>query len=96
MADFGDKRAKDAQLRAQINEKLVKSGERERLKNELRKRLIECGWRDQLKAHCKDVVREKGLENVKVIDCLSETSISPPPSFYPSSKSASVSEVHVE
>ncbi|XP_075244024.1 transcription and mRNA export factor ENY2-like [Convolutriloba macropyga] len=72
MADFGDKRAKDAQLRAQINEKLVKSGERERLKNELRKRLIECGWRDQLKAHCKDVVREKGLENVKVEELVAE------------------------
>ena len=54
MADYGgtgaDRRAKDAQLRAQINEKLIKTGERERLKNELRKRLIECGWRDQLKA----------------------------------------------
>ena len=74
MADYGgaDRRAKDAQLRAQINEKLIKTGERERLKNELRKRLIECGWRDQLKAHCKDVVREKGLENVKVEDLVAE------------------------
>ena len=39
-----------------------------RLKELLRTRLIECGWRDQLKVQCKEVVREKGLENVTVDD----------------------------
>ncbi|KAF0306426.1 Transcription and mRNA export factor ENY2 [Amphibalanus amphitrite] len=38
------------------------------LKELLRTRLIECGWRDQLKVQCKEVVREKGLENVTVDD----------------------------
>ncbi|XP_054983583.1 transcription and mRNA export factor ENY2 [Sorex araneus] len=45
---------KDAQMRAAINQKLIETGERERLKELLRAKLIECGWKDQLKAHCKD------------------------------------------
>uniref|UniRef100_A0A8C4WLI1 ENY2 transcription and export complex 2 subunit n=1 Tax=Gopherus evgoodei TaxID=1825980 RepID=A0A8C4WLI1_9SAUR len=44
---------KDAQMRATINQKLIETGERERLKELLRAKLIECGWKDQLKAHCK-------------------------------------------
>uniref|UniRef100_A0A803Y7W1 ENY2 transcription and export complex 2 subunit n=1 Tax=Meleagris gallopavo TaxID=9103 RepID=A0A803Y7W1_MELGA len=44
---------KDAQMRATINQKLIETGERERLKDLLRAKLIECGWKDQLKAHCK-------------------------------------------
>uniref|UniRef100_A0A3B1IJ78 Transcription and mRNA export factor ENY2 n=1 Tax=Astyanax mexicanus TaxID=7994 RepID=A0A3B1IJ78_ASTMX len=38
------------------------------LKELLRAKLIECGWRDQLKAHCKEVIKEKGIENVTVED----------------------------
>uniref|UniRef100_A0A8C5YC26 ENY2 transcription and export complex 2 subunit n=1 Tax=Microcebus murinus TaxID=30608 RepID=A0A8C5YC26_MICMU len=41
-------------LRAAINQKLIETGERERLKELLRAKLIECGWKDQLKAHCKE------------------------------------------
>ncbi|CAH1780514.1 unnamed protein product [Owenia fusiformis] len=67
-----DRRVRDAQMRATINQKLVETGERERLKELLRTRLIECGWRDQLKAHCKEVVRQKGLEHVTVDDLVSE------------------------
>uniref|UniRef100_A0A670K2G4 ENY2 transcription and export complex 2 subunit n=1 Tax=Podarcis muralis TaxID=64176 RepID=A0A670K2G4_PODMU len=44
---------KDAQMRASINQKLIETGERERLKELLRAKLIECGWKDQLKAHSK-------------------------------------------
>nr|XP_019923709.1 transcription and mRNA export factor ENY2 isoform X2 [Crassostrea gigas] len=54
MAD--DIKRKDAQMRATINQKLVETGERDRLKDLLRTRLIECGWRDQLKQHCKGVI----------------------------------------
>lgn len=35
-------------------------------------RLIECGWRDELKAHCKDIVKKKGLENVTVDDLVAD------------------------
>uniref|UniRef100_A0A2K6BPL7 ENY2 transcription and export complex 2 subunit n=1 Tax=Macaca nemestrina TaxID=9545 RepID=A0A2K6BPL7_MACNE len=38
---------KDAQMRAGINQKLIETGERERLKELLRAKLIECGWKDQ-------------------------------------------------
>ncbi|ELU06256.1 hypothetical protein CAPTEDRAFT_156347 [Capitella teleta] len=67
-----DRKVRDEQMRNMINRKLVESGERERLKELLRERLIECGWRDQLKAHCKDVVRQKGLENITVDDLVAE------------------------
>ncbi|CAN0434798.1 unnamed protein product, partial [Ectocarpus sp. 13 AM-2016] len=30
-------------------QKLIETGERERLKDLLRERLIQCGWRDELK-----------------------------------------------
>uniref|UniRef100_A0A8C5JVW0 Transcription and mRNA export factor ENY2 n=1 Tax=Jaculus jaculus TaxID=51337 RepID=A0A8C5JVW0_JACJA len=49
---------KDAQMRAAINQK-----ERERLKE---------FWKDQLKAHCKEVIKEKGLEHVTVDDLVAE------------------------
>ncbi|XP_008007768.1 transcription and mRNA export factor ENY2-like [Chlorocebus sabaeus] len=64
---------KDAQMRAGINQKLIETGEREHLKELLRAKLIECGWKDQwLKAHCKEVIKEKGLEHVTVDDLVAE------------------------
>ncbi|KAF6018782.1 ENY2 [Bugula neritina] len=60
-------------MRSSINQKLVESGESERLKDILRTRLIECGWRDELKAHCKEIVKRKGLEHVTVEDLVAET-----------------------
>ncbi|XP_056331794.1 transcription and mRNA export factor ENY2 [Danio aesculapii] len=60
--------SKESQMRAAINQKLIEMGERERLKELLRAKLIECGWRDQLKALCKEVIKEKGIENVTVED----------------------------
>lgn len=38
----------------------------------LRSRLIECGWRDQLKLEAKEIVKEKGLERVKLDDLVRE------------------------
>lgn len=69
---FVSKMNKDAQMRAAINQKLIETGERERLKELLRAKLIECGWKDQLKAHCKEVIKEKGLEHVTVDDLVAE------------------------
>ncbi|BFZ13102.1 hypothetical protein BsWGS_16140 [Bradybaena similaris] len=67
-----ERKLKDAQMRATINQKLIETGERERLKELLRARLIECGWRDQLKAYCKEIVQQKGLEHITVDDLVSE------------------------
>jgi len=35
-------------------------------------RLKECGWEDQLRLHAKDVVREKGLERIKLEELTKE------------------------
>lgn len=59
-------------MKAAINQKLLESGERDRLKELLRTRLIECGWKDQMKAHCKEIIKEKGVENVTVDDLVAE------------------------
>ncbi|CAF0810338.1 unnamed protein product [Brachionus calyciflorus] len=61
--------AKEQQMRASINAKLIETGERERLKEALQQKLIECGWRDQVKAH---FVKEKGLDNITVEDLVLE------------------------
>jgi len=75
MADAELKRQKEAQIRAAINQKLIESGERERLKDLLRTKLVECGWRDELKAYCKGVITSKGEENydnIKLEDLVAE------------------------
>ena len=67
MADY-DKKSREGQMRSAINQQLIETGERERLKQLLRDRLAESGWRDQLKQHCKEMVRERGLEQITVDD----------------------------
>ena len=74
MAEYsaGDKKSRDEQMRNSINQQLVETGEREKLKELLRVRLSECGWRDQLKQHCKDIIKQRGLEHVTVDDLVQE------------------------
>nr|CAB3242745.1 E(Y)2 transcription and mRNA export factor ENY2 [Phallusia mammillata] len=72
MAEYNEKKSRDGQMRAAINQQLVETGEREKLKELLRMRLSECGWRDQLKQICKEIVRERGLEHVTVDDLIQE------------------------
>jgi enhancer of yellow 2 transcription factor len=73
MADIrSEMRLKDTQIKSQINQKLIESGEKERLQEYLRTRLVESGWKDQLKEHCKEVVRQKGLDRVTVDDLVGE------------------------
>nr|CAH8865532.1 unnamed protein product [Trichobilharzia regenti] len=63
---------KTTRIRAYINEKLESSGEKEKLKDLLRTRLGESGWKETLKSHCRDVIRDRGLENVTVDDLVAE------------------------
>ncbi|XP_057301908.1 transcription and mRNA export factor ENY2-like [Hydractinia symbiolongicarpus] len=58
--------------RQKINQRLTESGEKERLQEMLRVRLIECGWRDELKEYARDIVKEKGVDNVTVDDLVAE------------------------
>lgn len=67
-----DRKSVDAKMKKAIDQKLVESGEKERLKELLRTRLIECGWQDQLKFHCKDIIKKKGVENVTMDDLVLE------------------------
>ena len=53
-------------------QKLVETGEKERLKELLREKLVKCGWRDELKEHCKEVIRNKGLEKITVDELVAE------------------------
>lgn len=64
--------ASHQEMKTVVNQRLMQSGEKDRLKEHLRTRLIECGWRDQLKLHAKEVVRDKGLERVKLEDLVKE------------------------
>lgn len=48
-----ERKQKDDAVRTTIMQKLVETGEKERLKELLRQKLIECGWRDELKEYCK-------------------------------------------
>lgn len=48
---------RSTQMKNSINQKLVETGEKERLKDMLRQRLTECGWRDELKVCIKCVYK---------------------------------------
>eukprot|EP00126_Sphaerothecum_destruens_P010399 Sdes_comp20732_c0_seq1m16541 len=73
MADISaEKKLEDVKVRAMINQKLIESGEKERLRELLRTKLIECGWRDRLKSHCKEIVKSKGLEHITVEELVAE------------------------
>ncbi|CAF1167229.1 unnamed protein product [Rotaria sordida] len=63
---------KNAQIRAALNAKLIESGEREQMKQFLRQRLMEYEWRDQMKAYCKEIVKQRGLENLTVDELVQE------------------------
>ncbi|KAK1940983.1 Transcription and mRNA export factor ENY2 [Phytophthora citrophthora] len=67
-----DRQRQDEQQRVRISERLVQSGEKERLKELLRLKLVECGWRDEMKLHCKEVIRNKGIDQVTVEDLIEE------------------------
>ncbi|KDO17584.1 hypothetical protein SPRG_17033, partial [Saprolegnia parasitica CBS 223.65] len=54
MAESYEYRKKlDEQVKETINQRLVESGEKERLKEALRQKLTACGWRDEMRMYCK-------------------------------------------
>ncbi|KND01706.1 uncharacterized protein SPPG_09120 [Spizellomyces punctatus DAOM BR117] len=59
-------------LHSVIDQKLIRSGEKDRLKEYLRQRLIECGWRDQMKAYAKQVITSRPHEQLNVDDLIQE------------------------
>lgn len=69
-----DTAAERKQYRTIIEDKLLKTGEKDRLKEHLRQRLIECGWKEDLKALCKEVITKRGIEAISVDDLVHEIS----------------------
>jgi len=47
-----------------VEQRLVETGEKERLVSHLRNRLVECGWREELQLFAEQIVEEKGLNNI--------------------------------
>ena len=64
-----------AQRKLFLEQKLRETGEEKRIEEYLRQRLISVGWKDELKAHCKEVIRRKGLEKVSVEELVEELTI---------------------
>ncbi|EOD22209.1 hypothetical protein EMIHUDRAFT_460889 [Emiliania huxleyi CCMP1516] len=52
--------AQDKKLKDAIHNKLVETGEYDRLKELLRQRLVESQWRDSLKQYTMDLIKKKG------------------------------------
>ena len=61
-----------SELKSLIHQRLLESGEKDRLREHLRARLIDCGWRDQIRLEAKRIVRERGLERVTLKDIVAE------------------------
>ncbi|VDP85873.1 unnamed protein product [Echinostoma caproni] len=57
---------KRAEIKSKIAELLVKTGERERLREFVENRLVETGWNDKVKQACKEYIRTKGVDNITV------------------------------
>ncbi|GBM02303.1 Transcription and mRNA export factor ENY2 [Araneus ventricosus] len=51
---------------------IIDSNDIERLKELLRTRLLESGWKEEMKAVCRDIIREKGVENVTIDSLVKE------------------------
>ncbi|GLH15982.1 hypothetical protein R5R35_005636 [Gryllus longicercus] len=55
-----------------IEQSLILSGEKDRFKELLRTRLTECGWRDQIQMLCRQIVKERGVQNITADELIGE------------------------
>jgi len=62
----------DPSAKTTVEQRLVETGEKERLKEHLRNRLIESGWREELRLHAKEVVSKRGINNITHEDLVHE------------------------
>ena len=86
MAD--DQKVRDAQLKQSIQQKLIESGEYERLKEILRQKLIDSGWRDELKEHTMSAPRRRRA-NFAAATAHARVPAAPQPSSAPRATSSS-------
>ncbi|VDK40833.1 unnamed protein product [Dibothriocephalus latus] len=59
---------KHAEIRQKVNDLLISTGERERLRDMIEEQLKKSGWNDKVKMHCKEFIKSKGVDNVSVDD----------------------------
>ncbi|KAF2076897.1 hypothetical protein CYY_001800 [Polysphondylium violaceum] len=59
-------------LRSTIHQRLIESGEKERLKILLKNKLVEGGWRDDIKSYCRDYIKNNNNENLKIEELISQ------------------------
>jgi len=59
-------------IRLLMNDVLVKNGEAARLKDLLTKLLIESGWKDEINLLCRQVIQERGVDNITTDDIVKE------------------------
>eukprot|EP00635_Sarcinochrysidales_sp_CCMP3193_P002251 CAMPEP_0118919756 /NCGR_PEP_ID=MMETSP1166-20130328/18723_1 /TAXON_ID=1104430 /ORGANISM="Chrysoreinhardia sp, Strain CCMP3193" /LENGTH=102 /DNA_ID=CAMNT_0006860287 /DNA_START=95 /DNA_END=403 /DNA_ORIENTATION=- len=69
---LADRKQKEEAVKMTIMQRLIETGEKDRLKELLRQKLIDSGWRDDLKEYCKEVIRKKGLEKITVDELVAE------------------------
>ena len=43
---------------------LQASGQREVIEAELERKLVACGWRDDVKTKCKEIIEQRGKDNI--------------------------------
>ena len=51
----------DPSEKTTIEQRMIETGEKERLMEHLRNRLVQSGWREELKLHTKEVIQRKGI-----------------------------------
>lgn len=62
----------DNQAEDELNNTLVESGERDRLRKHLGRQLDDSGWREQLKVQIREIVQERGPENITMEELVQE------------------------
>ncbi|KAK9484458.1 transcription factor e(y)2-domain-containing protein [Lipomyces starkeyi] len=72
----------DAQIKAKVNQKLIESGEYERLSQYLRQKLIENGWYEQVTELASDTLRAQENPNFeKLVDLVEPEALALVPEF---------------
>lgn len=64
----------DDSLKNVAYQKLVESGERDRLIAVLKQKLEESGWKKNLKDYCQKIVKERGVDNTNIDDLVEQVS----------------------
>ncbi|PVU89543.1 hypothetical protein BB559_005053 [Furculomyces boomerangus] len=54
----------DREIREEVMQRFVESGERERIQESIRAKLNARGWQDHVRSYCKEIIKEKDINTV--------------------------------